>query len=75
ASDLAFGEQWRTIGLGGSIPFMGLLASKYPRSEFVITGALGADSNAHVPDEWLHVPQAMRVTEAVAHILDAHSRK
>ncbi|MGQ0838432.1 M20/M25/M40 family metallo-hydrolase [Actinokineospora sp.] len=69
-----FGNPWRAIGLGGSIPFMGMLAEQYPQAQFVITGALGADSNAHVPDEWLHVAQATRVTEAVAHILDAHAR-
>ncbi|WP_424183531.1 M20/M25/M40 family metallo-hydrolase [Actinokineospora sp. G85] len=68
------GSPWRTIGLGGSIPFMGLLADKYPTAQFVITGALGADSNAHVPNEWLHVKHAKRVTTAIAHILDAHSR-
>ncbi|WP_253890442.1 M20/M25/M40 family metallo-hydrolase [Actinokineospora diospyrosa] len=69
-----FGNPWGTVSLGGSIPFMGLLAHLYPDAQFVITGALGADSNAHVPDEWLHVKQAERVTEAVAHLLDAHAR-
>ncbi|OLR91209.1 M20/M25/M40 family metallo-hydrolase [Actinokineospora bangkokensis] len=69
-----FGAPWRASGLGGSIPFMGLLAEKYPTAQFVITGALGSDSNAHVPDEWLHVKQAERVTTAVAHVLDAHAR-
>ncbi|PPK67981.1 acetylornithine deacetylase/succinyl-diaminopimelate desuccinylase-like protein [Actinokineospora auranticolor] len=69
-----FGNPWSTVGLGGSIPFMGLLAERYPDAQFVITGALGADSNAHVPDEWLHVKQAERVTVAVAHLLDAHAQ-
>ncbi|WP_018684347.1 M20/M25/M40 family metallo-hydrolase [Actinokineospora enzanensis] len=72
-SDEVFGSPWRTVGLGGSIPFMGLLAARYPDAQFVITGALGVDSNAHVPDEWLHVKQAERVTTAVAHILAAHA--
>ncbi|SES28834.1 Acetylornithine deacetylase/Succinyl-diaminopimelate desuccinylase [Actinokineospora terrae] len=73
-SDEVFGNPWQTVSLGGSIPFMGLLARLYPDAQFVITGALGSDSNAHVPDEWLHVKQAEKVTEAVAHILDAHAR-
>ncbi|PWV82063.1 Acetylornithine deacetylase/Succinyl-diaminopimelate desuccinylase [Prauserella marina] len=73
-SDEVFGQPWRAVGLGGSIPFMGLLGEKYPRAQFLVTGALGPDSNAHVPDEWLHLDQARRVTEAVAHILDAHAR-
>jgi acetylornithine deacetylase/succinyl-diaminopimelate desuccinylase-like protein len=68
------GNPWLTIRLGGSIPFMGTLAENYPEAQFVVTGALSADSNAHVPDEWLHVGQAKRVTEAVAHILAAHAR-
>lgn len=72
-SDSVFGAPWRSIGLGGSIPFMGLLAQKYPRAQFLVTGALGPDSNAHVPDEWLHVEQATRVTEAVALLLNAHA--
>ena len=68
------GNPWLTIRLGGSIPFMGTLAESYPDAQFVVTGALAADSNAHVPDEWLHIGQAKRVTEAVAHILAAHAR-
>ncbi|MGX7823842.1 M20/M25/M40 family metallo-hydrolase [Actinokineospora sp. 24-640] len=75
ASEEVFASPWRTVGLGGSIPFMGQLAARYPDAQFVVTGALGSDSNAHVPDEWLHVPQAMRVTEAVAHVLDAHGHQ
>ncbi|GLZ37489.1 M20/M25/M40 family metallo-hydrolase [Actinokineospora sp. NBRC 105648] len=72
-SEIVFDNPWGTVGLGGSIPFMGLLAERYPDAQFVITGALGSDSNAHVPNEWLHVKQAERVTEAVAHLLDAHA--
>ena len=73
-SDAVFGEPWRSVGLGGSIPFMGLLGEKYPQAQFLVTGALGPDSNAHVPNEWLHIEQAQRVTEAVAIVLDAHAR-
>lgn len=73
-SDSVFGTPWRSIGLGGSIPFMGLLGELYPHAQFLVTGALGPDSNAHVPDEWLHLEQAARVTEAVAFMLDAHAR-
>jgi len=74
ASDGVFGAPWGSIGLGGSIPFMGLLGEKYPGAQFLVTGALGTDSNAHVPDEWLHLAQAERVTAAVAVLLDAHAR-
>lgn len=74
-SESVFGNPWRTIGLGGSIPFMGLLAETYPEAQFVVTGAAGRDSNAHVPDEWLNIDQAMRVTESVSLILDAHASR
>ncbi|SDI59674.1 Acetylornithine deacetylase/Succinyl-diaminopimelate desuccinylase [Actinokineospora alba] len=73
-SDTVFGNPWRTMGMGGSIPFMGLLAERYPDAQFVITGAVGPDSNIHVPDESLEVAHAVRVTEAIVHILDAHAR-
>jgi acetylornithine deacetylase/succinyl-diaminopimelate desuccinylase-like protein len=73
-SDEVFGRPHRATGMGGSIPFMGLLSRKYPEAQFLVTGACGSDSNIHVPDEWLHLDYAQRVTEAVAHILDAHAR-
>ncbi|QFZ23830.1 M20/M25/M40 family metallo-hydrolase [Saccharothrix syringae] len=70
-----FGAPWRTVSLGGSIPFMGLLHAAYPRAQFLVTGAVGPDSNCHVPDEWLHLAHAARVTEAVSVVLDAHARR
>jgi acetylornithine deacetylase/succinyl-diaminopimelate desuccinylase-like protein len=72
--DRVFGKPCRTLGIGGGIPFMELLGRRYPRAQFVVTGAVGSDSNMHVPDEWLNILFAQRVTEAVAHILDAHAR-
>ncbi|MFJ5987934.1 M20/M25/M40 family metallo-hydrolase [Lentzea sp. NPDC092896] len=70
-----FGAPWRTVSLGGSIPFMGLLHEAYPEAQFVVTGVIGPDSNCHVPDEWLHLAHAARVTEAIALVLDSHSRQ
>lgn len=75
ASDSVFGAPWRAFGIGGSIPFMGLLAEKYPDAQFVITGALGPGSNAHVPDESLHLDYARKLTEAIALLLDAHATR
>ncbi|MGH3629018.1 MAG: peptidase dimerization domain-containing protein, partial [Sciscionella sp.] len=72
-SERIFGAPWRTLGLGGSIPFMSLLHEAYPQAQFVITGALGPDSNAHVPDESLHLPYVAKVTEAIAVLLHAHA--
>lgn len=73
--DEIFGAPSHSLSLGGSIPFMVQLARKYPEAQFLVTGALGPDSNAHVPDEWLHLAHARRITEAIAHILDAHARR
>jgi acetylornithine deacetylase/succinyl-diaminopimelate desuccinylase-like protein len=73
ASDGVFGAPWRTIGLGGSIPLMGLLQQQYPAAQFVVTGVLGPGSNAHVPDESLHLDYARKVTETIALVLAAHA--
>ena len=55
-------------------PVHGDAGPAYPQAQIVVTGALGADSNAHVPNEWLDIPFAQQITEAVAHLLDAHAR-
>lgn len=75
ASTAAFGQSARTFGEGGSIPFMGMLGERFPGAQFVITGVLGPDANAHGPNEYLHLPTARRLTMAVAHILAAHANR
>lgn len=75
ASRAAFGAPARALGEGGTIPFMGLLGRRFPEAQFVITGVLGPGSNAHGPNEFLHVPTARRVTLATAHLLDSHARR
>jgi acetylornithine deacetylase/succinyl-diaminopimelate desuccinylase-like protein len=73
ASKAAFGEPARMLGEGGSIPFMGMLGARFPAAQFVVTGALVPGSNAHGPDEFLHLPTARRVTECIARLLGAHA--
>jgi acetylornithine deacetylase/succinyl-diaminopimelate desuccinylase-like protein len=76
ASQTAFdGAPWRSLGLGGSIPFMGLLQEMYPTAQFIATGVLGLDSNAHVPDESIILGYAAKLTEALAVVLDAHATR
>ena len=75
ASTATFGQAPRSLGEGGTIPFMGMLGRQFPHAQFVITGVLGPESNAHGPNEFLHVPTARRVTAAVSHVLDAHARR
>ena len=73
ASSAAFGAPARLVGEGGSIPFMGMLGARFPDAQFVITGVLGPETNAHGPNEFLHLPTARRISVAVAHLLDAHA--
>jgi acetylornithine deacetylase/succinyl-diaminopimelate desuccinylase-like protein len=73
ASSAHFGAPACFWGEGGSIPFMAMLGQRYPDAQFVVTGALGPDSNAHGPDEYLHLPTARRISACVSHILDAHA--
>ncbi len=75
ASHAAFGKPMAMMGEGGSIPFMGMLGEKFPEAQFVITGVLGPHSNAHGPNEFLHIPTGKRVTEVVARVLAAHAAR
>jgi acetylornithine deacetylase/succinyl-diaminopimelate desuccinylase-like protein len=75
ASQAHFGRSTGAWGIGGSIPFMAMLGDTYPSAQFVITGVLGPESNAHGPNEFLHLPTARRISACVAHILDAHARR
>jgi acetylornithine deacetylase/succinyl-diaminopimelate desuccinylase-like protein len=72
ASEEAFGKPAAYMGEGGTIPFMGMLGEKFPNTQFVITGVLGPHSNAHGPNEFLHIPTGKRVTSVVASLLAAH---
>lgn len=78
ASRAYFGRDAAFMGEGGSIPFMGMLGSLFPQAQFLITGVLGPASNAHGPNEFLHLPTAKRLTCCVARILadfHAHSAR
>jgi len=72
ASEEAFGKPPAYMGEGGTIPFMGMLGEKFPETQFVITGVLGPHSNAHGPNEFLHIPTGKRVTMAVARVIAEH---
>ncbi|MFC0678835.1 M20 family metallopeptidase [Lysobacter korlensis] len=72
ASQQFFGRPAMYMGEGGSIPFMGMLGEKFPGAQFMITGVLGPHSNAHGPNEFLHIPMGKRVTACVAHVIAEH---
>jgi acetylornithine deacetylase/succinyl-diaminopimelate desuccinylase-like protein len=72
ASEAAFGAPPAYMGEGGSIPFMAMLGEKFPQAQFVVTGVLGPHSNAHGPNEFLHIPTAKRVSVVIAQVLADH---
>jgi len=74
ASKTFFGKPAVTWGEGGSIPFMGMLGERYPKAQFLITGVLGPHSNAHGPNEFLHIQTAKNVTACVAHVVADEAR-
>ena len=71
ASVVAFGQPTRMFGVGGTIPFMGMLGERFPDAQFAITGVLGPDANAHGPNEYLHLPTARKITLAIAELLNS----
>lgn len=74
ASKAFFGKESCAMGEGGSIPFMGMLGEKFPKAHFMITGVLGPHSNAHGPNEFLHIQCGKNVTACVAKVLaDYHT--
>ncbi len=75
ASAETFGAPARAIGIGGSIPFMAMLGARFPAAQFAVIGVLGPGSNAHGPNEFLHLPTARHLTAGVARLLDAHARR
>lgn len=72
ASLTHFGREACYFGIGGSIPFMHMMGEKFPQAQFLITGVLGPHSNAHGPNEFLHVPYAKKLTAAITQIVCAH---
>lgn len=72
ASKTFFGREAVWMGEGGTIPFMGMLSEKFPKAQFLITGVLGPQSNAHGPNEFLHIPTGKKVTACVSKVLADH---
>jgi len=69
ASKKYFNQMPCTIGEGGTIPFMAMLGKQFPEAQFVITGVLGPQSNAHGPNEFLHIPFAKNLTCCISSII------
>jgi acetylornithine deacetylase/succinyl-diaminopimelate desuccinylase-like protein len=75
ASQAYFNKPALSIGEGGTIPFMAMLGEKFPQAQFVITGILGPQSNAHGPNEFVHIPYAKKLTACIASILHQFPNK
>ena len=72
ASDTQFGAPVGFIGQGGTIPLMSMLAKGVPQAQMMVCGVLGPKSNAHGPNEFLHVPYGKKLTASVAQVMAAH---
>ena len=75
ASTAFFGKPSMYMGTGGTIPFMGMLGERFPNAQFLITGLLGPKSNAHGPNEFLHIETGKRLTSCVAQVLEDHYKR
>ena len=71
ASTDFFGAPCGHIGQGGTIPLMKMLSQGFPKAQMMVCGVLGPKSNAHGPNEFLHVPYAKKLTAAVAQVISA----
>ncbi len=72
ASQQFFGPRAAAMGEGGTIPFMNMLQERFPDAQFVVTGLLGPKSNAHGPNEFLHIPTGKKLTASMAKVIHEH---
>ncbi|WP_437548676.1 M20 family metallopeptidase [Sorangium sp. So ce327] len=75
ASKTFFDRPAMGIGEGGTIPFMAMLGEKFPEAQFLITGVLGPQSNAHGPNEFLHLGMGKKLTCCVASVIADHGAR
>jgi acetylornithine deacetylase/succinyl-diaminopimelate desuccinylase-like protein len=72
ASQAHYGAPCATIGQGGTIPLMNMLSKGFPKAQMMVCGVLGPKSNAHGPNEFLHIDYAKKITAAVASVIAYH---
>ena len=71
ASVAHFGAPLGYIGQGGTIPLMSMLQKGFPQAQMMVCGVLGPKSNAHGPNEFLHVPYGKKLTASVSQVISA----
>ena len=74
ACQKSYGKPCLFYGEGGSIPFINELNAKFPKSQFIVTGVLGPLSNAHGPNEFLHLAYLNKLLLTLTHILKAYKK-
>ena len=72
ASQSFYNKAAMAMGEGGTIPFMAMLGEQFPAAQFVVTGVLGPNSNAHGPNEFIHIPFAKKLSASIAFILNRY---
>jgi len=75
ASKMYYNQPAAYMGEGGTIPFMGMLGEQFPEAQFMITGVLGPQSNAHGPNEFLHLDMVKKLTSCVSYVLYSFSQQ
>lgn len=75
SSMATWGTPAYTFGEGGTISFMHMLGEKFPEAQFAILGVLGPGSNAHGPNEFLHLPTGRKLTAVIARLLGDHATR
>lgn len=75
ASEIYFNQPAAYMGEGATIPFMSMLGIQFPQAQFLITGVLGPHSNAHGPNEFLHIPYVKKITACIASVIARHGQK
>ena len=63
------GQKCRSYGVGGSIPFLYTLGEKFPNTQILAMGVLGAETNAHNPNECLDLPFAKTFIKSLSHVI------
>ena len=75
ASMTYYGKPAAYMGEGGTIPFMSMLGEQFPQAQFMIAGVLGPRSNAHGPNEFLHLDMVEKLTSCVSYVLYSFSQQ
>eukprot|EP01061_Rhynchopus_euleeides_P016339 TRINITY_DN27617_c0_g1_i1.p2 TRINITY_DN27617_c0_g1~~TRINITY_DN27617_c0_g1_i1.p2 ORF type:complete len:498 (+),score=227.86 TRINITY_DN27617_c0_g1_i1:43-1494(+) len=73
ASKAGYARPIAVTGIGGSIPFMGMLGEMFPAAQFCVTGILGPKSNAHGPNEFLHIDYTKKLLVSLTRLVWGHA--